>query len=123
MISIVIAEDQSLLRGALAALLSLEPDIELIAQAHNGEEAVKLVTAHKPKVLVTDIEMPGLTGIEAAEALRQAGSETKVLIVTTFARPGYLQRALQALGVVCSCQSWDHELLAESSLECWVICS
>lgn len=96
MISIVIAEDQSLLRGALAALLSLEPDIELIAQAHNGEEAVKLVTAHKPKVLVTDIEMPGLTGIEAAEALRQAGSETKVLIVTTFARPGYLQRALQA---------------------------
>lgn len=96
MISIVIAEDQSLLRGALAALLSLEPDIELIAQAHNGEEAVELVTAHKPKVLVTDIEMPGLTGIEAAEALRQAGSETKVLIVTTFARPGYLQRALQA---------------------------
>lgn len=96
MISIVIAEDQSLLRGALAALLSLEPDIELIAQAHNGEEAVELVTQHKPKVLVTDIEMPGLTGIEAAEALRQAGSETKVLIVTTFARPGYLQRALQA---------------------------
>jgi len=96
MISIVIAEDQSLLRGALAALLSLEPDIELIAQAHNGEEAVDLVQQHKPKVLVTDIEMPGLTGIEAAETLRQAGSETKVLIVTTFARPGYLQRALQA---------------------------
>ncbi|WP_286800178.1 response regulator transcription factor [Oceanicaulis sp. UBA2681] len=96
MISIVIAEDQSLLRGALAALLSLEPDIELLAQAQDGEEAVRLVQDLKPDVLVTDIEMPGLTGIEASEALRQAGSSTRVLIVTTFARPGYLQRALQA---------------------------
>lgn len=96
MISIVIAEDQSLLRGALAALLSLEPDIDLLAQAQDGEEAVRLVKDLKPDVLVTDIEMPGLTGIEASEALRQAGSSTRVLIVTTFARPGYLQRALQA---------------------------
>lgn len=96
MISIVIAEDQSLLRGALAALLTLEPDIELLAQAQDGEEAVHLVKDLKPDVLVTDIEMPGLTGIEASEALRQTGSETRVLIVTTFARPGYLQRALQA---------------------------
>jgi two-component system response regulator DesR len=96
MISIVIAEDQSLLRGALAALLTLEPDIELLAQAQDGEEAVRLVNELKPDVLVTDIEMPGLTGIEASETLRQSGSETRVLIVTTFARPGYLQRALQA---------------------------
>lgn len=96
MISIVIAEDQSLLRGALAALLTLEPDIELLAQAQDGEEAVRLVNELKPDVLVTDIEMPGLTGIEASETLRQAGSDTRVLIVTTFARPGYLQRALQA---------------------------
>ena len=96
MISIVIAEDQSLLRGALAALLTLEPDIELLGQAQDGEEAVRLVGELKPDVLVTDIEMPGLTGIEASEALRQAGSSTRVLIVTTFARPGYLQRALQA---------------------------
>ncbi|WP_107711744.1 response regulator transcription factor [Oceanicaulis sp.] len=96
MISIVIAEDQSLLRGALAALLTLEPDIELLAQAQDGEEAVRLVQDLKPDVLVTDIEMPGLTGIEASEALRQSGNETRVLIVTTFARPGYLQRALQA---------------------------
>jgi two-component system response regulator DesR len=95
MISIVIAEDQSLLRGALAALLTLEPDIELLAQAQDGEEAVRLVHELKPDVLVTDIEMPGLTGIEASEALRQSGSDTRVLIVTTFARPGYLQRALQ----------------------------
>ena len=96
MISIVIAEDQSLLRGALAALLTLEPDIELLAQAQDGEEAVRLVKELKPDVLVTDIEMPGMTGIEASETLRQSGSETRVLIVTTFARPGYLQRALQA---------------------------
>ena len=96
MISIVIAEDQSLLRGALAALLTLEPDIELLAQAQDGEEAVRLVNELKPDVLVTDIEMPGLTGIEASETLRQSGSGTRVLIVTTFARPGYLQRALQA---------------------------
>tara|TARA_Y100001001_G_scaffold88785_1_gene86909 strand:- start:3438 stop:4040 length:603 start_codon:yes stop_codon:yes gene_type:complete len=96
MISIVIAEDQSLLRGALAALLTLEPDIELLAQAQDGEEAVRLVHELKPDVLVTDIEMPGLTGIEASEALRQSGSDTRVLIVTTFAHPGYLQRALQA---------------------------
>jgi len=95
-ISIIIAEDQSLLRGALAALLSLEHDIQLLAQARNGTEALKLTDALKPDVLVTDIEMPGLTGIEAAERLRQAGAVTKVLIVTTFARPGYLQRALQA---------------------------
>ena len=96
MISIVIAEDQSLLRGALAALLSLEPDIELVAQAQDGAEAVERVKTHAPDVLVTDIEMPSLTGIEAAEAIRQAGVQTRVLIVTTFARPGYLQRALQA---------------------------
>ena len=96
MISIVIAEDQSLLRGALAALLTLEPDIELLAQAQDGEEAVRLVGELKPDVLVTDIEMPGMTGIEASETLRQSGSNTRVLIVTTFARPGYLQRALQA---------------------------
>jgi len=96
MISIVIAEDQSLLRGALAALLSLEPDLKLLAKAQDGQDAVRQVERHQPDVLVTDIEMPGLTGIEAAERLRQAGSKTKVLIATTFARPGYLQRASQA---------------------------
>ena len=96
MIRIVIAEDQSLLRGALATLLGLEPDMEVIAQAGDGAEALSLVEAHDPDVLVADIEMPGLTGLDAAETLKRGKARTKVLIVTTFARPGYLQRALQA---------------------------
>ncbi|XBQ17052.1 MAG: response regulator transcription factor [Oceanicaulis sp.] len=96
MIRIVIAEDQSLLRGALATLLGLEPDIEVAAAASDGEEALSLVAQHDPDVLVADIEMPGLTGLDVADTLRSKGARTKVLIVTTFARPGYLQRALQA---------------------------
>lgn len=96
MIRIVIAEDQSLLRGALASLLSLEPDIEVVAIAADGREALDLVETHDPDVLVADIEMPVLTGLDAAEALKARGARTRVLIVTTFARPGYLQRALQA---------------------------
>ena len=96
MIRCVIAEDQSLLRGALATLLGLEPDIEVVAQAGDGEEALALVEARDPDVLVADIEMPALTGLDAAEALKRRGARTKVLIVTTFARPGYLQRALKA---------------------------
>mgnify|MGYP006274926451 FL=1 len=96
MIRIVIAEDQSLLRGALASLLSLEPDIDVIAQAEDGQAALALVDEHDPDVLVADIEMPQLTGLDAAEALKLRGARTRVLIVTTFARPGYLQRALKA---------------------------
>lgn len=96
MIRIVIAEDQSLLRGALSTLLGLEPDIEVIAQAGDGEEALALVEAHDPDVLVADIEMPSMTGLDAAEALKLRGARTNVLIVTTFGRPGYLQRAMQA---------------------------
>lgn len=96
MIRIVIAEDQSLLRGALSTLLGLEPDMEVVAQAGDGEEALSLVESHDPDVLVADIEMPSMTGLDAAEALKAKASRTKVLIVTTFGRPGYLQRALQA---------------------------
>lgn len=96
MIRIVIAEDQSLLRGALSTLLGLEPDMEVVAQASDGEEALALVETHDPDVLVADIEMPSMTGLDAAEALKAKASRTKVLIVTTFGRPGYLQRALQA---------------------------
>ncbi len=96
MIKLVVAEDQALLRGALGSLLSLEPDMEVIATATDGQDALDTVTRATPDVLVTDIEMPRMTGLDVAEALRTQGSDTKVLIVTTFARPGYLQRALQA---------------------------
>ncbi|MEN7342674.1 MAG: response regulator transcription factor [Pseudomonadota bacterium] len=96
MIRILIAEDQSMLRGALATLLSLEDDIDVVAEAHNGLEALNLTRELKPDVLVTDIEMPEMSGIDVAEALKEEKTTTQVLIVTTFARPGYLQRAMQA---------------------------
>ena len=96
MIRLILAEDQSMLRGALATLLSLEPDIQVLEQAENGVDALQLVMLHKPDVLVTDIEMPGLTGLEVASKLKALESETKVLIITTFARSGYLQRARQS---------------------------
>ena len=97
---VVLAEDQAMVRGALAALLDLEGDIEVVAQAEDGDKALVLVKEHAPDLLVTDIEMPGSTGLElAAEIaeLRQAGAlSTKVVILTTFARAGYLRRALEA---------------------------
>jgi two-component system response regulator DesR len=96
MIKLVVAEDQTLLRGALGSLLNLEPDMEVIASASDGREALETVRREQPDVLVTDIEMPNLTGLDVADALRTDSARTKVLIVTTFARPGYLQRALQA---------------------------
>lgn len=95
-IRVLLAEDQTMLRGALAALLELEPDICVVAQAPNGREAVRLIREHTPDVLVTDIEMPEMTGLELAATLKQAESKTKVIILTTFARPGYLRRALDA---------------------------
>lgn len=85
-----------MLRGALAALLDLEPDITVIAQATNGREALKLSRQHSPDVIITDIEMPERTGLELADDLKQAGSRVHVIILTTFARPGYLRRALDA---------------------------
>lgn len=96
MIDIVIAEDQTMLRDALATLLSLESDIAVAGTAATGREALDLVRRHEPAVLVTDIEMPGLTGLELAAQLRRDGAKTRVLIVTTFDRPGYLRRALEA---------------------------
>jgi len=96
MIRIVIAEDQTLVLGALVALLNLETDLEVVAQAVNGQEALELVKFHKPDVLISDIEMPIMTGLELANAVRAEGLETKLIIVTTFARAGYLRRALEA---------------------------
>lgn len=93
-IRVLLAEDQAMVRGALAALLELEPDIQVIAQAANGREAERLTREMTPDVVVTDIEMPEWTGLEFAAALKQSGSKAKVIILTTFARPGYLRRAL-----------------------------
>ncbi len=95
-IRVLLAEDQTMLRGALAALLDLEPDITVIAQAANGHEALKLARDLAPDVIVTDIEMPQKTGLELASDLNLAGSRARVIILTTFARPGYLRRALDA---------------------------
>ncbi|RFU64480.1 DNA-binding response regulator [Peribacillus saganii] len=94
MIRIVIAEDQGMLLGALGSLLNLEEDMEVVGKAPNGETALKLVKQHQPDVCIMDIEMPGKSGIEAAEQLKEHGC--KVIILTTFARSGYFQRALKA---------------------------
>ena len=96
MIRVVVAEDQSLVLDALAALLALEDDIEVVGRARDGALALDAVAALKPDVLVSDIEMPGFTGIEVAERLKASGSRTRVVIVTTFGRAGYLRLALDA---------------------------
>lgn len=95
-IKLLLADDQALVRGALSALLGLEPDLEVVAEVGNGAEVVAAVLAHRPDVALLDVEMPGLDGISATAEVRAAAPEVKVLIVTTFGRPGYLRRALQA---------------------------
>lgn len=95
-IRVVLAEDQAMVRGALAALLSIEHDIDVVATAADGQEALRIVGQQRPDVLVTDIEMPELTGLELTARVRELYPDTKVIIVTTFARPGYLRRALDA---------------------------
>jgi len=96
MIRIVLAEDQAMVRGALVALLKLEPDFEIVADAADGEMAWEMVKLHKPDLLVSDIEMPKLTGLELAQCVHDDAGNTRVVIVTTFARAGYLRRALDA---------------------------
>jgi two-component system response regulator DesR len=96
MIRIIIAEDQGMVLGALAALLELESDMTVVAQVSDGKEALAQVTALKPDILVTDIEMPHMTGLELANAVSTRGASTKTIIVTTFARSGYLRRAMKA---------------------------
>jgi two-component system response regulator DesR len=95
-IRVVLAEDQGMVLGALAALLELEPDITVIATASNGREAHSAVLRLKPDVLVTDIEMPQMTGLELAAEIKTSHPSTRAIILTTFARPGYLRRALDA---------------------------
>jgi len=93
-IRVLLVEDQTMLRGALASLLELEPDVTVVAQAANGREAFKLALRFNPDVVVTDIEMPERTGLELANDLKLAESKARVIILTTFARSGYLRRAL-----------------------------
>jgi len=104
MIKVLLAEDQAMVRGALSALLSLESDIEVVGSVADGEAAWRELQRLQrlgalPDVLVSDIEMPGLTGLELAQRIREQSLPIKVVIVTTFARSGYLRRALDA-GVV-----------------------
>jgi len=95
-ITVIISEDQRMLRGALGTLLSFEDDIDVIGQAANGKEALELINTHSPDVCLLDIEMPVMSGLEVAEALQRKGAASKIIILTTFARPGYFERALKA---------------------------
>jgi two-component system response regulator DesR len=95
-IRVLIAEDQAMVRGALASLLSLEPDLEVVAEVASGDAVVPAVLEHRPDVALLDVEMPGLDGISAAAEVRRVSPSTRVLIVTTFGRPGFLRRAMQS---------------------------
>jgi two-component system, NarL family, response regulator DesR len=95
-IRLLLADDQALVRGALAALLDLESDLTVVAEVGSGDQVVPAATEHRPDVALLDVEMPGLDGIEATAALKATLPATRVLIVTTFGRPGFLRRALRA---------------------------
>jgi two-component system, NarL family, response regulator DesR len=93
---VIVAEDQGMLRGALSALLDLEEDIEVIGQAENGEQALFLIESLNPDICLLDIEMPKMTGLEVAERLKELKHPCRVVILTTFSRTGYFQRAMRA---------------------------
>jgi two-component system response regulator DesR len=95
-IRVVIAEDQGMVLGALAALLEIEGDMAVVGRARTGKEALNTVLSQKPDVFITDIEMPEMSGLDVAAELKQRRTGTRVIIVTTFARAGYLRRALEA---------------------------
>ena len=96
MIRVLLAEDQAMVRGALAALLDREPDIEVVAEVANGEEAVEAALATRPDIALLDIEMPGGDGLAAARALQKALPSCRSVILTTFGRSGYLRRAMES---------------------------
>jgi two-component system response regulator DesR len=95
-IRLLLADDQALVRGALSALLGLERDLEVVAEVSSGDQVLDAVREHRPDVALLDVEMPGLDGMEATALLRKEFPEVRVLIVTTFGRPGFLRRAMQA---------------------------
>jgi two-component system, NarL family, response regulator DesR len=95
-IRVLLAEDQAMIREALAALLSFEDDIEVVAQVGRGDEVLKAARDSNPDVALLDIEMPGLDGLAAAAALKRASPDTGIIILTTFGRPGYLRRAMES---------------------------
>ncbi|KXV21278.1 response regulator transcription factor [Gluconobacter japonicus] len=96
MIRLILAEDQAMLLDAFEALLGLEEDMQIVGRAADGQQALQLAQTLRPNVIITDIEMPHMTGIELAEQIREQGLPSRVMIVTTFGRAGYLRRALQA---------------------------
>jgi two-component system response regulator DesR len=95
-IRVVVAEDQGMVLGALATLLEIEPDLSVAARARNGTQALDAVLNYKPDIFLTDIEMPEMSGLEVAAELKRKRSTTRTIILTTFARAGYLRRALEA---------------------------
>ena len=96
MIRILVVEDQKLFLGALANLIDLEDDFKVIGTAENGKQALEMIASHQPDLIVTDIEMPEMSGIDLTQKLRDDGHKTQIVIVTTFGRTGYLNRALAA---------------------------
>jgi two-component system response regulator DesR len=95
MIRLLLAEDQGMMRGALALLLGLEPDMQVVAQVERGDAVVAAALEHRPDVALLDIEMPGTSGLDAAVQLRRELPSCRVVILTTFGRPGYLRRAME----------------------------
>lgn len=114
MIRVLIAEDQGMVLGALAALLDFEPDIEVVGRARDGREALRLAAELDPDVVLTDIEMPAMTGLELAAEMRTAKRRARVVILTTFARGGYLRRALDAGAAGYLLKDAPSERLAEA---------
>jgi len=113
-IRLLLADDQHLVRGALSALLSLESDLEVVAEVGRGDEVVSAALVAKPDVAVLDVEMPGMDGVAATAALRTALPSCRVLVVTTFGRPGYLRRALEAGATGFMVKDTPAEQLAEA---------
>ena len=96
MIRILLVEDQELIAGALAALLDLEPDLEVVGRSEDGRVALEWLSGNTADVVVTDVEMPHMNGLELAAAVRRRSPSTKIVVLTTFARVGYLQRAMES---------------------------